>query len=399
METPSPDARLTAKMVALRRDLHQHPELSWDEHRTHDVICRELEALGISHQEHVAGTGVIADLPGPPGVPIVALRADTDALAIHEETGLPWASTTPGVMHACGHDGHTSMLLGAAALLSRRTDLPAPVRLIWQPAEEKVEGARALIAAGALEDVGCIFGGHLDRHYPAGTLVVTRGAVNASTDRFHVVIRGQDAHGARPHESIDAIVVGAHLVTSLQTIVSRETDPAQPSVVTVGRFAAGTVHNAVAGVADLEGTIRAQRPDVRAYLKRRVEGMALAVAALHGATAEVTIEPGAPPLINDETAFAHAHAAAVAVVGAQHVVPLATANMGGEDFADYLGLVPGCYIRFGARVPGEESFPAHSSRFDFDEAAMASGAQWFVQVAQLAGSAMAASTRSGAATT
>ena len=393
MPAPSPDSELTAKMVAIRRDLHQHPELSWAEHRTHDVVCRELEALGIAHRKNVVGTGVIAELPGPAGVPAVALRADTDALAIHEETGLPWASKTPGVMHACGHDGHTSMLLGAAALLSRRSDLPAPVRLIWQPAEEKVDGARALIAAGALEGVGCIFGGHLDRHYPAGTLVVTRGAVNASTDRFHVVIRGQDAHGARPHESVDAIVVGAHLVTALQTVVSRETDPAQPSVVTVGRFTAGTVHNAIAGVAELEGTIRAQHPGVRSHLKRRVEEMACAVAALHGSAAEVTIEPGAPPVINDETAFTHAHAAAVAVVGSRHVVPLVTANMGGEDFADYLDHVPGCYIRFGARVPGRESFPAHSSRFDFDEAAMESGARWFVQVARLAGTAMAASAR------
>lgn len=384
-------ATLAAHMIALRRDLHQHPELSWQEHRTHDVICRELTRMGVAHRANVAGTGVIADIPGPAGVPAVALRADTDALAIHEETGLPFASRTAGVMHACGHDGHTSMLLGAAALLAGRTDLPAPVRLLWQPAEEQVDGARALIKAGALDGVGCIFGGHMDRHYPAGTLTVTRGAVNASTDRFHIVLRGQDAHGARPHEAVDAIVVGALLVMSIQTIVSREVDPAHPSVVTVGRFQAGTVHNAIAGVAELEGTIRAQHPGVRAHLKQSVERMANAVAALHGARAEVTIEPGAPPVINDDHAFAHAHAAATAVVGPNHVVPLETANMGGEDFADYLAHVPGCYIRFGAQVPGRESFPAHSSRFDFDEDAMAVGAAWFVGVAEAAGAALAAS--------
>jgi hippurate hydrolase len=392
MAAPRPDtvpAHLAAHMVALRRDLHQHPELSWQERRTHDVICRELDALGIEHRRNVAGTGVIADIPGPAGVPAVALRADTDALAIHEETGLPFASQTAGVMHACGHDGHTSMLLGAAALLAGRTDLPAPVRLLWQPAEEKVDGARALIAEGALEGVGCIFAGHVDRHYPAGTLAVTRGAVNASTDRFHIVLRGQDAHGARPHEAVDAIVIGALLVMSIQTIVSREVDPAHPSVVTVGRFQAGTVHNAIAGVAELEGTIRAQHPAVRAHLKRSVERMATAVADLHGARAEVTIEPGAPPVINDDGAWAHAHAAAAAVVGPDRVVPLKTANMGGEDFADYLEHVPGCYIRFGAQVPGRESFPAHSSRFDFDESAMAIGAAWFVRVAEIAGAAMA----------
>ena len=393
MPRPTPPPGLAARLVAIRRDIHQHPELAWQEHRTHDVICRELERLGISHRRHVAGTGVIADIPGPPGVPAVALRADTDALAIHEETGLPFASRTPGVMHACGHDGHTSMLLGAASLLAHRTDLPAPVRLIFQPAEEKVDGARALIAEGALEGVGCIFSGHVDRHYPAGTLAVTRGAVNASTDRFQILIRGQDAHGARPHEAIDAIVVASQLVMAIQTIVSRQVDPAQPSVVTVGRFQAGSVHNAIAGVAELEGTIRAQDPDVRAHLKKSVERMARTVADLHGAQADITIDPGAPPVINDDGAFAHAHAAASSVVGPDNVVPLTTANMGGEDFADYLDHVPGCYIRFGARVPGQESFPAHSSRFDFDEAAMVIGAEWFLRVAEIAGAGMAARPR------
>ena len=391
MAAPRPETvsePLAARLVALRRDLHQHPELAWEERRTHDVICRELTRLGIAHRSHVAGTGVIADIPGPPGIPAVALRADTDALAIHEETGLPFASRTPGVMHACGHDGHTAMLLGAANLLAGRTDLPAPVRMLWQPAEEKVDGARALIAEGALEGVGCIFAGHVDRHYPPGTLAVTRGAVNASTDRFHITVRGQDAHGARPHESVDAIVVGSHLVMSIQTIVSREIDPAEPSVVTVGRFQAGTIHNAIAGVAELEGTIRAQHPDVRAHLKQSVVRMAKAIADLHGAQADVRIEPGAPPVINDDRAFALAHAAATDVVGAERVVPLGTANMGGEDFADYLEHVPGCYLRFGARVPGGESHPAHSSRFDFDESAMAIAAAWFVRVAEVAGAAL-----------
>ena len=222
---------------------------------------------------------------------------------------------------------------------------------------------------------------------------MTRGAVNASTDRFQILIRGQDAHGARPHEAIDAIVVASQLVMAIQTIVSRQVDPAQPSVVTVGRFQAGSVHNAIAGVAELEGTIRAQDPDVRAHLKKSVERMARTVADLHGAQADITIDPGAPPVINDDGAFAHAHAAASSVVGPDNVVPLTTANMGGEDFADYLDPVPGCYIRFGARVPGQESFPAHSSRFDFDEAAMVIGAEWFLRVAEIAGAGMAARPR------
>jgi amidohydrolase len=389
MSLTVPDA-LTANMLTLRRDLHQHPELSWKEHRTHDVICAELRRLGIQHRSHVADTGVIADIPGPAGVPTVALRADTDALAIHEETGLPFSSAVDGVMHACGHDGHTTMLLGAAAMLVGRTDLPAPVRLLWQPAEEEVTGALALIENGALDDVGMIFGGHVDRHFPAGTLAVTRGAVNASTDRFHITIRGQDAHGARPHEAIDAIVIGSLLVMSIQTIVSREVDPAHPSVVTVGRFQAGTIHNGIAGKAELQGTIRAQHPAVRAHLTQSVSRMARAIAELHGAHADVELHEGSPPVINDDGAWDLARAAAAEVVGPDHVARLKTANMGGEDFAHYLETVPGCYIRFGAQVPGRESFPAHSSRFDFDEAVLPVGASWFTEVALTAGRALAA---------
>ena len=382
------DDLTVARITRLRRDLHRHPELSWDEHRTQDVICAELDRLGVAYRRDVAGTGVIADLPGPPGVPAVALRADTDALPVHEETGLSFASQAPGVMHACGHDGHTSMLLGAAAALQGR-DLPAPVRLLWQPAEEKGRGAPALIEAGALDGVGFIFGGHVDRHYPPGVLAVTEGAVNASTDTFHITVRGQDGHGARPHESIDAVVIGSLMVISLQTIVSREVNPAHPAVVTVGRFAAGHANNVIAGRADLEGTIRAQHPSVRAHLTSRVEHVARSVADLHGARVEVEVRAGTPPVINAGPALDHARAAAVRVVGASRVVPLITANMGGEDFAFYLDHVPGAYIRYGAQVPGRESYPAHSSRFDFDESALAVGASWMVEVALEAGRALA----------
>lgn len=391
MNTPAArlDPDLVAHIVALRRDLHQHPELSWEEHRTHDVICAELTRLGIQHRPRVAGTGVVAELPGPEGVPAVALRADTDALPVHEETGLPFASVHDGVMHACGHDGHTSMLLGAAAALRHRT-LPAPVRLLWQPAEEQGRGAPALIEAGALDGVGFIFGGHVDRHYPAGVLAVTEGPVNASTDTFTITIRGRDGHGARPHESIDAVVIGSLMVMSLQTIVSREVDPARPSVVTVGRFDAGKAHNVIAGRAVLEGTIRAQHAAVRDHLKAALRRMVKSVAELHGARATIEIQDGTPPLVNGGPALAHARAAAVRVVGAEGVVPLKTANMGGEDFAYYLDHVPGAYIRYGGQVPGRESFPAHSSRFDFDEQALATGASWLTEVALEAGHALAA---------
>ncbi len=372
------------RMVRLRRDLHQHPELSWQEHRTMRQISAELDALGLPHETGVAGTGIVADLPGRADGPRVALRADTDALPVHEETGLAFASTVPGVMHACGHDGHTSMLIGAAELLLADPP-PGPVRLLWQPAEEKGAGAKAMIEAGVLEGVSAIFGGHVDRHYPPGVLVVTDGPVNASTDTFQVRFEGQQGHGARPHEAIDAVVLGSLFVTALQTIVSREVDPAHPSVVTVGRFDAGTAPNVIAGRAVLEGTIRAQDMAVRDHLVTSISRMARSIAELHGAQAGVEVREGTPPLLNRPAATALAREAAVAVVGEERVGTLHTANMGGEDFAWYLRHVPGAYIRYGAQVPGRESFPAHSGGFDIHEEALATGAQWLDQVARVAG--------------
>ena len=376
-------ADIVERMVALRRDLHQHPELSLHEHRTADQIEAQLRDLGLEPRR-IAKTGVVADLPGLGEGPFVALRGDTDALPVTEMTGLPFSSAHPGVMHACGHDGHTSMVVGAAAQLLR-DPAPVPVRLVFQPAEEKGAGALAMIEEGVLDGVGMIFGGHVDRHYKPGELAVTEGPVNASTDTFTIEISGQSGHGARPHETIDAVVVGSLLVTALQTIVSREVDPARPSVVTVGRFDAGTAPNVIAGEATLEGTIRAQHQEVRDALMRSIARIADSIGGLHGANVSTEFEVGTPPLHNSPEMTALARQAAVDVVGASKVRELHTANMGGEDFAYFLEHVPGAYIRYGAQVEGRESFPAHSSQFDFDERALAVGASWLVRVAHLAG--------------
>lgn len=241
----SPD--IQQRLVAIRRDIHQHPELSWQETRTAAKVCQALEELGLPYRSHVGETGVIAEIAGQQEGPYIALRADMDALPILEETGLPFSSQVEGVMHACAHDGHTAMLLGAAMLLTREEPPLLPVRLIFQPAEEKVLGAKRLIDEGVLENVAMIFGGHIDRHYPCGTLIVTEGAVNASSDGFSMEISGQGGHAARPHEAVDAVVVGSLLVIALQTIVSREINPAHPSVVSIGRFDAGTAGNVIAG--------------------------------------------------------------------------------------------------------------------------------------------------------
>jgi len=376
---------LQSRLVKLRRALHAHPELSGQEEKTAATICKFLEELGITHRNGVAGHGVVADIPGDSGVPCVVLRADMDALPIQEETGLEFASVHGGVMHACGHDGHTTMLLGAAALLSQDKDLPAPVRLIFQPEEEKGTGAIAMIKAGALDGAGLIFGGHLDRHYRPGTVVVSEGPVNASSDNFAIEIIGQGAHGARPHESIDAVVVGSLMIMALQTIVSREVDPARPSVVSVGQFHAGTAPNVIAGQAKLEGTVRAQDTAIRQQLLSSVRRIAESIAQLHGAKIHITVTEGTPPLVNHQEMAHLARRAAVEAVGEANVLPLKTANMGAEDFSYYLEKIPGAYVRFGSQVPGREGYPAHSSKFDFDEEALAVGAAYYRAIARIAG--------------
>jgi amidohydrolase len=384
---------LFGRLVDVRRDLHQHPELSWQERRTAERICRFLDELGIAYRRDVAGTGIIAEISGSGDGPLVALRADTDALPVFEETGVPFASQTPGVMHACGHDAHTAMLLGAASLLSQDRELPAPVRLIFQPAEEYGAGAPAMIAAGALENVAMIFGGHVDRHFTVGSIAVTDGAVNASSDSFSIRITGRGGHAARPHETVDAVVVGSLMVMALQTIVSREVNPASPSVVTVGRFDAGTANNVIAGRALLEGSIRAQDAEVRGFLFRSIERIAKSIGQLHGASVEVEIGQGTPPLINPPEGAGMARQAATAVVGDANVLKMDKASMGGEDFSYYLDQVPGCYVRFGTARDGVEQFPAHSSKFNIDEQVLAVGAAYYHAVAKVAGRAIHATSR------
>ena len=374
------------RIVQVRRDLHRYPELSGEETRTAETIGQFLKQSGIAYRTGVAETGVVADIPGPPDVPCVVLRADMDALPIQEDTGLDFSSINPGVMHACGHDGHTAMVLGAVQLLSEESTLPAPVRAVFQPAEEKGTGALAMIKEGVLDQAGMIFGGHVDRHFKPGTVIISAGPVNASSDTFRIEITGQGAHGARPHESIDAVVVGSLMIMALQTIVSREVDPAFPSVVSVGSFQAGTAPNVIAGQAILEGTIRAQHQHVREHLQAAIKRMAGSIGQLHGANVKVTIKKGTPPVVNSLEMTQLVKEAAVQTVGQDNILPLRTANMGGEDFSYYLEKIPGAYVRFGGQISGRESFPAHSSKFDFDEHTLAIGAVYFYQVALLAGS-------------
>ena len=377
------------RLVALRRDLHAHPELSWKEKETADRLLAALASIGISDVQRVAGTGLIARIAGVDrSAPVVALRGDIDALPITENTGLPFASTNAGVMHACGHDVHASWAVGAAMLLAKK---PAhgDVLVVFQPAEELGDGARAVIESGTLAKVAAIFGGHVDRRFEVGQVVAQPGALAASTDTFEIEITGAGAHGARPHESRDTIVAGAAIVTALQTLVSRRLDPAQPGVVTVGTFNAGTASNIIADRAKLTGTIRTTTVEVRTLLTRELEAMVAAVAAAYGVSATTTLSGGTPPIVNPERMAAIAARAVSTVLGDAANVPLGTTNMGGEDFAVYMESIPGCFMRIGAREPGGRVIAAHSPEYYAAEGALFIGAAVLAEAARVASAELA----------
>ncbi|HFC98049.1 MAG TPA: amidohydrolase [Thermosulfurimonas dismutans] len=368
-------------LVSIRRHLHRFPELAFKEERTASFIQTKLSELGWSSRR-VARTGVVCDLGAGP--PWVALRADMDALPLQEETGLPFASLVPGVMHACGHDGHVAMLLGAAALFRKDPPARGGVRLLFQPAEESGGGARLLIQEGVLEGVKCIFGGHIDRHFRVGEIAVNEGLICAYTDRFVVELSGRGGHAAWPHEAVDAVVAGAYLVTAIQSLISREINPAYPAVITVGRFRAGSAYNVIAERAVLEGTIRTTHAESRRRIHLGLQRMVRGMEELHRVKARIEILEGYPPVINTPRETEIARVAARRVVGEEGLARMPHPSLGGEDFSFYLQEVPGCFVRFGARKAGLENVPAHSPRFDFDERVLPIGARFFFEVAHIA---------------
>lgn len=368
-------------MRDIRRTIHRHPESGFQEFRTAALIMERLEGLGISFRHGVAETGVVAELCGKEDTGrCVALRADMDALPLTEETGLSFASEVPGMMHACGHDGHVAMLLGAAAIL-KKVPFNSRIRLIFQPAEEGSGGASRMIEQGVLEGVDFIFGGHIDRHYPTGTISAQPGLICAYTDTFRIDILGKGGHAARPHEAVDSVVAASHLVISLQTLVSRELDPLYPSVITVGSISGGSAPNIIAERAMLRGTIRTTHPNIRENVLEAIKRMVNATGELFAADASITFEDRYPPVINDVRAAETARRVAELVVGKERVLTQAHPSLGGEDFSFYLEKIPGCFVRFGACKQGHEYIPAHSSRFDFDEDVMQTGAAFLACVA------------------
>ena len=378
-----PPARREA-LVRLRRALHQCPELSFHEEQTAARLEAALAELQPAELVRAAGTGVVARIAGRNrSGPVVALRGDIDALPIQEETGLPYASTIPNVMHACGHDVHASWAVGAANLLAEQP-AAGDVLIVLQPAEETGRGALAILESGALEDAKAIFGAHVDRRFEVGQVVADAGPLAASADTFKIELIGSGAHAARPHEAADPIVAAGAVIGAVQTLVARRLNPAWPGVVTIGSVHAGDAPNVIPDRATLTGTVRATEAPARALLLAELRTLAEGIAAAHGVRAQVTLDLGTPPLVNPPGATAWARQAATALLGEQALVPLGFLNLAGEDFSHYLEHIPGCFLRIGAREPGGHMIAAHSPRFQPAEESLFVGAAVLAECARVA---------------
>jgi amidohydrolase len=371
---------LGADLVALRRDLHQNPELSWAEQRTAGRVAAFLEGAGLDVRTGVAGTGVVATARGRGGRTVL-LRVDMDGLPIQEQGEAAYASRVPGVMHACGHDGHTAMGAAAARVLAGRR--PAgEVRVLFQPAEEGEGGAQGVVAAGVLEGVALVLGVHVWNELPVGVLGVKAGPLMAAVDRLRIVVHGRGGHGGHPNRAADPVVAAAHVVVALQTLVAREVAPQQPAVVTVGSVHGGQAFNVIPDEVTLTGTIRTFDTKLRAEMPERIRRIASGVASALQCTAEVEVRPGNPAVVNDPAVADLARRAALRVVGEEAVVA-PEPTMGGEDMAVYFEKVPGCFVFVGsANAARGLDQPHHSPRFDFDESALAIGCQFLVEAAE-----------------
>lgn len=380
---------LVYNLLTLYRDLHQHPELSFQEYRAAQKLFDELAQLPVQQLERVASTGVIARLKGRnPHAPVVAIRGDIDALPIQEATGLEYASVNPGVMHACGHDVHATWTIGAAHLLAANP-AAGDVMIILQPAEEIGKGALAILESGALEGVQAIFGGHVDRRFQVGQVVAEAGALAASADEFKIELIGSGSHGARPHEARDPIVGAAALISALQTIVSRRLNPAKAGVVSVGTMHAGTASNIIPERAQLTGTLRALDAETRQLLHHEVRRLAASIAQAYDLRADVEIILGTPALNNSSQAANWARQAVSNILGEDALAPLGSLNLAGEDFAFYLEKMSGCFLRIGACESGGKFVAAHAPRFYAAEESIFIGAAALAETARIASAALA----------
>ena len=369
-------------LTSIRRDIHAHPELGFTEHRTSDLVAGELAGLGIEVHRGVGGTGVVGVLRRGNGQAAIGLRADMDALPIHEATGAAYASRTPGVMHACGHDGHTTMLLGAARYLASGGHFNGTVNFIFQPAEEGLGGAQAMLKDGLFGRFPCdaVFGMHNRPGLPIGQFAIRPGAMMAGGGFFDIVVSGRGAHGARPEAAIDPVLAACHVVTAMQSVVARNVPPSETAVLSATAVLGGDAYNVIPQTAVIRGTARAFRGELLALMEAAVRRVATGVAAGLGATAEVDWRVLFAPLVNDGAETEAIAEAAAAVVGASRVERDGPAVMASEDFSFMLEAVPGAYINIGN---GKDSAPVHNALYDFNDEAIPDGSGAYATLVEL----------------
>ncbi|MEL6602717.1 MAG: M20 family metallopeptidase [Cyanobacteria bacterium J06614_10] len=384
---------LQADLVAWRRRIHQRPELGFQEEITAELIVNLLSEWGVTYERSVAKTGVVATIEGKhqrgrtgENGPVLAIRADMDGLPVQELNEVPYCSIHEGKMHACGHDGHVAIALGTVKYLqTHRDQFAGTVKVIFQPAEEGPGGAKPMVEAGVLENpkVDALVGLHLWNNLPLGTLGVRSGPMMAATEFFHCTIQGKGGHGAIPQQTVDAVVVGAQVVTALQALVARNIDPLKSAVVTVGEFQAGTAVNVIADTARLSGTVRYFDADYGELIPARLEQIIAGVCAAHGASYQLDYHKLYPPVVNDSAIAELVRSVALSVVETPAGVVPECQTMGGEDVSFFLQAVPGCYFFLGsANVERGLAYPHHHPRFDFDETALGVGVEMFVRIVE-----------------
>ncbi|MFZ0015869.1 MAG: M20 family metallopeptidase [Acetobacteraceae bacterium] len=367
--------RIEPALIEIRRDIHANPELGFEEIRTAGVVARELSRLGIAHQTGIGKTGVVGLIEGGRPGPVLAIRADMDALPIEEKTGLPFASTKIGLMHACGHDIHTTTLLGVAAVLKELApQLAGTIKLVFQPAEEGIGGMQAMIADGVMDGpkIDLALGFHNHPEIPVGNFGFVHGACLAAADRFDIVVRGKSGHAAYPHHAVDPIVAAAMLVAQLQTVVSREVRPTHPAVVTVGAINGGTTYNIIPDACLIKGTVRTLHPPARDAAEAAIKRLAAGMLEGMRVACDVDYRRGVPPLRNTDSVLEPTVAAVRHQLG--DVIDEFEPSLGGEDFALMADLVPAFQLRVGSSQPGR-SDRLHNSAYQPDERCIGFGVQ------------------------
>ncbi|NKE43973.1 amidohydrolase [Roseomonas frigidaquae] len=378
-------AAMQPEMEVWRRDLHMHPELRFQEHRTAAQVAKLLAGWGIEVHTNIATTGVVGVLRGNGGGSrSIGLRADMDALPMTEATGLPHASQTPGVMHACGHDGHTTMLLGAAKYLAETRNFDGTVHFIFQPAEEGGAGAKVMMEEGLFTRFPCdsVYGMHNDPSLPIGEADIRDDVMMAAADGFTITVRGKGGHAARPHGGIDPVVVGAQIVMALQTIVARRVDPLESAVISTTQFHAGTASNVIPDEAMLNGTVRTLNPAVRDLVEATMRRVVEATAAAHDAVAEITYQRGYPPTVNHAENARLAARICAGILGEGKVRRDMPPVMGAEDFSYMLLEKPGAYIKLGQGAGAKGSAPVHTVQYDFNDDLLPIGASFFAGIVE-----------------